>query len=95
MQILSVSRVRDKLNELIDSVSTTREQITITKNGAPAAVLIGADEWDSLQETLFWLSRPGVLDDIARARTELDTGETYDEEHIRAEFAAPHRDRER
>jgi len=29
----------------------TRDQVTITKNGAPAAVLVGVDEWESLQET--------------------------------------------
>ncbi len=43
VQILPISKVKDKLNEFVDAVSLTREQITITKNGAPAAVLVGAD----------------------------------------------------
>jgi len=45
--------VKDKLNEFVEAVSLTREQVTITKNGSPAAVLVGADECESLQETLF------------------------------------------
>ncbi|HEY5854140.1 MAG TPA: type II toxin-antitoxin system Phd/YefM family antitoxin, partial [Aldersonia sp.] len=59
MQTLPISKVKDRLNEFVDAVALTREQITITKNGAPAAVLIGADEWESIQETLYWLSQPG------------------------------------
>jgi antitoxin YefM len=89
MQILPVSKVRDKLNDLVDSVSATHEQITITKNGAPAAVLVGADEWESLQETLFWLSRPGVQEDVAQARREHEDGRTFGEDEIRAEFGVP------
>ncbi|MGJ3510123.1 type II toxin-antitoxin system Phd/YefM family antitoxin [Enemella sp. A6] len=91
MQTLPISKVKDKLSEYVDAVSLTHDQVTITKNGSPAAVLIGADEWESLQETLFWLSRPGVLDDVARARQELDAGTTSSEDEIRAEFGVPRR----
>jgi prevent-host-death family protein len=59
MQTLPISKVKDKLNELVDAAATTREQVTITKNGSPAAVLIGVDEWESIQESLFWLSQRG------------------------------------
>lgn len=54
-------------------------------------MLIGADEWESLQETLFWLSQPGTLEDVNRARQELDAGTTSGEDEIRAEFGAPRR----
>lgn len=86
MQILPISKVKDKLNEFVDAVNLTREQVTITKNGSPAAVLIGVDEWESLQETLFWLSQPGLVVDIQKARNELADGDTFSEEQIRAEF---------
>ncbi len=91
MQTLPISKVKDKLNEYVDAVALTHEQVTITKNGSPAAVLVGADEWESLQETLFWLSRPGILDDVAEARRELAEGSTSSEEQIRAEFGVPRR----
>lgn len=91
MQTLPISKVKDKLNDFVDAVSLTHEQVMITKNGSPAAVLIGVDEWESLQETLFWLSRRGILDDVTRARQELADGATSSEEQIRAEFGVPRR----
>lgn len=91
MQTLPISKVKDRLNEFVDAVALTHEQVTITKNGSPAAVLVGADEWESLQETLFWLSRQGILDDVDRARQELENGRTASEEQIRAEFGVPRR----
>lgn len=91
MQTLPISKVKDKLNEFVDTVSLTHEQVTITKNGSPAAVLIGADEWESLQETLFWLSQPGILGDVAQARQDLAEGRTSSEDDIRAEFNLPRR----
>lgn len=86
MQILPISAVKNRLSELVDAANVTREQITITKNGSPAAVLVGADEWESLQETLFWLSQPGIKESMQVARAEIASGEGLSEEQIRAEF---------
>lgn len=91
MQTVPISKVKDKLNEFVDAVALTHEQVTITKNGSPAAVLIGADEWESLQETLFWLSQPGILEDVEQARQELAAGTTSREAEVRAEFGVPRR----
>lgn len=89
MQTVPISKVKDGLNEFVDAVSLTREHVTITRNGSPAAVLIGVDEWESLQETLFWLSQPGVHEDVTEAREELVAGTTSSEAEIRAEFGVP------
>lgn len=91
MRILSISKVKDKLNEYVDAVAQTQDQITITKNGAPAAVLVGADEWESLQETLYWLSEPGIKASIAAADADIAAGRTFGEDDIRAEFGVPRR----
>lgn len=93
METLPISKVKDKLNEYVDSVGATHDQVTITKNGSPAAVLIGVEEWESLQETLFWLSQPGVHETIAEADGDIQAGRTYGESTIRAEFDVPTRDR--
>ena len=42
--LLPISKIKDKLNEYVDAVAQTQDQITIIKNGAAAAVLVGADE---------------------------------------------------
>lgn len=91
MQTLPISRVKDKLNELVEAASVTHEQVTITKNGSPAAVLIGVDEWESMRETLFWLSQPGIRDTVAEADADIADGRTFGEDEIRAEFDAPRR----
>jgi antitoxin YefM len=93
MQTLPISKVKDRLNELVDSAAITREQVTITKNGSPAAVLIGIDEWESIQETLFWLTQPGIVESIAEAEADVSAGRVYSEEQIRAEFNVPKADR--
>lgn len=91
MQTLPISIVKSKLNEYVDSVSHTHEQVTITRNGSPAAVLIGAQEWEAIQETLFWLSQPGIRETIAEAQHDIDTGNVFDEDAMRTEFGAPKR----
>lgn len=91
MQTLPISKVKDRLNELVDAAALTNEQITITKNGSPAAILISIDEWESLQETLFWLAQPGILGDIAEGRAEIGSGGGFSEDQIRAEFGMPPR----
>ena len=89
MRILSISTIKDKLSEVVDAVAFTQDQVTITKNGAPAAVLVGADEWESLQETLYWLSQPGLRESIAEADDDVAAGRTYGEDEIRTEFGVP------
>lgn len=91
MRILPISTIKGKLNEFVDAVSSIQDQITITKNGAPAAVLVGADEWESLQETLYWLAQPGIRESIAEADADIASGRTYGEDEIRAEFGVPRR----
>lgn len=91
MRIVPISAAKDRLSELVDSTSQTHEQVTITRNGSPAAVLIGADEWESLQETLFWLSEPGIRESLADGRAARARGDVIDEETLRSELGLPRR----
>ncbi len=52
MKTLSLTEAKMKLSSLVDSVSSTDEEITITRNGRPAAVLISPDEYESWKETI-------------------------------------------
>ncbi|WP_319640510.1 type II toxin-antitoxin system Phd/YefM family antitoxin, partial [Acaricomes phytoseiuli] len=89
MQTLPLSTVKAKLSELVDSASTTHDQVVITKNGSPAAIIVGTDEWESIQETLYWLSQPGIREDLALAQQDIAEGNVFSEEQIRAEFGVP------
>ena len=52
MKTLSLSEAKMKLSSLIEAVSTTDEEVVITKNGSPAAVLVSPDEFESWKETI-------------------------------------------
>lgn len=91
MQTLPISAVKARLNDLVEQAVRTHEHLTITKNGAPAAVMVSADEWESLQETLFWLSQPGVNEDIAEADRALAAGETISAEDLRGRYGLDRR----
>ena len=46
MKTLSLSEAKMKLSSLVDSVYKTDEEVIITKNGSPAAVLVSPDEFE-------------------------------------------------
>lgn len=52
MKTLSLSEAKMKLSSLVEAVNTTDEEIVITKNGSPAAVLVSPDEFESWKETI-------------------------------------------
>jgi antitoxin YefM len=52
MKTLSVSEAKMKLSGLVDTVFTTDEEVVITKNGSPVAVLISPDEFEGWKETV-------------------------------------------
>ena len=52
MKTLSLSEAKAKLSGLIEDVARRDEEVVITRNGRPAAVLVSPDEYDSWKETL-------------------------------------------
>ncbi len=66
MKTLSLSEAKMKLSGLVESVSKTDEEIVITKNGSPAAVLISPDEFESLKETLAVRADVSLMNEIKK-----------------------------
>lgn len=91
MRIVPLGEAKDKLSGLVDEAETTHEIITITKHGRPAAVLISADDLESLHETLHWLAKPGIADAVAAAEREHAAKQTTGADELRAEFDLPPR----
>lgn len=52
MKTLPLSEAKTKLSGLIKSICKTEEEIMITKNGKPAAILMSPDEYESWKETI-------------------------------------------
>ena len=66
MKTLSLSEAKKKLSALLDSIGVTDEEVVITKNGRPAAILVSPDEFGSWRETLAVLSDNELMDEIKK-----------------------------
>lgn len=86
MSTISLTEAKARLNELVDEAVTMHERVTITRHGRPAALLVSADEWESLQETLYWQAQPGIRESLAKSVAEAAAGQTFEEAQVRAEL---------
>ncbi len=73
MKALSVSEAKMKLSGLIDTVNATDEEIMITKNGRPAAVLVSPEEFENLKETVAVRSDLSLMKEIKKGLRALKT----------------------
>jgi prevent-host-death family protein len=71
MKTLSLSEAKMKLSSLIETLRVTDEEIVITKNGSPAAVLISPDEFESWKETISIRSDSSLMGEIQKGLKEL------------------------
>ena len=64
MNTLSISEAKMKLSALVDLVESTDEEVLITRNGRPVAVLVSPDEFDSWRETVAIRSNSEFMKEI-------------------------------
>ena len=69
MTVLTASAARANLYRLIDQASESHQPIVIAGKKA-SAVLVSAEDWAAIQETLHLLSVPGMRDSIRKAMAE-------------------------
>lgn len=67
---------------------TTHARFDITRNGKRAAVLLSADDYDSLLETLDVLADANLVRDIRDALAEVEAGDVVSHEQVVADLAA-------
>lgn len=65
---LPISEVKTRLPELVVGVQEREEEIVVTRNGRPAAVIVNVDEYERLKETIDVLSDPELMRQIHRSR---------------------------
>lgn len=68
MNSVNASDARDKLHQLLDETTTAHEPVLITGPRANA-VLVGEEDWNAIQETLYLLSVPGMHESIRQGMT--------------------------
>jgi len=78
MSTLPLATARAQLSKLVEEASSTHERFEITRNGQRAAVLLGADDYDALQETIAVLSDSDLLRDHLAGKDLLEAGDSVD-----------------
>lgn len=84
MIVQSVRTVKARFSEFLDLVVLEREQVTITRNGRPEAVLLSMSEYRGLQATIDLLSNPEAMAVIEESRRDIAAGRVIDEAGIEA-----------
>jgi antitoxin YefM len=51
MKTVSLTEAKMKFSAIVDMVGASDEEVVVTKNGRPAAVIMSADEYESIKET--------------------------------------------
>jgi prevent-host-death family protein len=82
MTTISLAEARAQLSKLVEGASATHERYEITRNGQRAAVLLGADDYDSLQETINVLSDSTLLLEHLEGLDALDRGDVLNVEQL-------------
>lgn len=86
MRTVALSEAKDRLSALVDEAERTHEVIHITRHGHVAAVLMSADELESLHETLHLLSQPGAVEQLRQADADLAAGNTVSGDELRRRY---------
>jgi prevent-host-death family protein len=63
MSTINITNARKDLYKIVESVNMSHEPIHITGKNS-SAVLIGEDDWNSIEETLYLMSIPGMRESI-------------------------------
>ena len=88
MTTLPLAEVRANLSKLVDEAVRTHQRIEVTRQGRRAAVILSADDFDSMMETLAILSDQELMRAVREAEAEAENGELFSLEEVTAEMRA-------
>jgi len=81
MTIVNATNARKELYTLIARVNESSEPITIVNNKGKSAVLLSESDWQSIQETIYLNSIPGLTESVIEGgKEDLKNCELYDED---------------
>lgn len=89
MRVLSLSEAKARLSRLVADLETDDEELVITRNGKPAAVLISADEFESWRETREIMRNPALMKEIRQGLRQLEKGRRFTFEEVFGEPLNP------
>ncbi len=78
MPTLPVAEARAQLSRLVEEATSTHERFEITRSGQRVAVLLGAEDYDALRETITVLGDAELLRAHAEGAAALKGGDSMD-----------------
>lgn len=88
MTTLPLAEVRANLSKLVDETVRTHQRIEVTRQGRRAAVILSADDFDSLIETLAILSDQDLAREVREAEAEAERGAIFTLDEVTEEMRA-------
>lgn len=82
MSTLPLAAARSQLSKLVDEAMATHERFEITRNGRRAAVLLSADDYDTLQETITVLSDAALTTAHREGQAAIEAGNYLDADQL-------------
>jgi len=86
MNVIPISQARSTLPQIIDQASALAKRTYISVRGNVKAVIMPADELDSLEATLQILSDPKTMKAIKQGRQDIKKGRLVNWEDISAQI---------
>ncbi len=74
MNILTYTDARKHLKDVMDHAIRDKTETVITRPGKEAVVVVGKEEWDAIQETLYLLTSPANARRLRESVAQLDAG---------------------
>jgi antitoxin YefM len=88
---VALSELQPQLVEILDRVQEDQDRFVITREGRDEAVLLSADEFEGLLETLEILSDSELVRELMEARAELAAGGGHSLQDVRRGLQGGHR----
>ena len=70
MTSISVTAFRQDIYNIISQVNEDCSPVSITNSRGKGAVLIGEDDWAAIEETLYLMNIPGMVESILAGKAE-------------------------
>ena len=93
MRIIESTDLREKTEELLDSLEHGDEPYCVINQGDPKAVLLGMEEWERIQSALATAEErldPGALDSLRRALGDIAMGRLQSHDEVVRAYREAH-----
>lgn len=81
-KICTVTDAKKKLLELVEDIQNCHDMITITRNGVPASVMLNADDYDALIETLEILADKKIMAGLKKSGRQAKQGRFLTDDEV-------------